>query len=378
MKRLLACILTLALACALLVPAAAAADVTASNFSDWDQVVNQSQVAMLVDLGLISGYADGSFRPYNCITRAETAKIVSGLLSGQAVPDVPCRFADAADSWAASYIQFCVDQGVLSGYEDGTFRPGDYVTIRQLAKMLLAVLGRDTAAYTGSAWAQAVDADAQEAGLYDGLTSDPGRFVTRDEVCLLIGNALQSPVILGYSGGQPQYALDEMMLPISLLQYRFYLIPVTGVVVANAAADLRSAGGKLEGNLICIAGYTRCFSVSPAVASDVSLLGHEVTVYAQYGVPYHQVFGLPGIRAQEQSVVLYSLAELDALMDYDVLAFTDETRYCKNLQPDDKSCLTTVADGDTVTLIDHEGDGQVDMVLLTTAAVLEARTAAAR
>ena len=377
MKRLLACIVTLALACALLVPTALAADVTASNFTDWSEVANQSQVAMLVDLNLISGYSDGTFRPYNCITRAETAKIVSGLLTGQAVSDAVCRFADAAGSWAAPYIQFCVDKGILSGYEDGTFRPDDYVTIRQLAKMLLAALGHDADAYTGSAWADAVDADAETAGLYDGLTSDPGRYVTRDEACLLIGNALLSPVILGYENGQPQYALDEMMLPMSLLQYRFYIIPVTGVVVANARADLRSAGGKLSGNLICIEGYTRCFSASPSVASDMSLLGHEVTVYAQYGVPYHQAFGLPAIRAQEQSVVLSSMAELDALLDYDVLTLTGETRYCKNFQPDDESCLTTVADGDTVTLIDHEGDGAVDMVLLTTAAVLEARTAAA-
>ena len=373
MKRLLVWFLVLALACTVLAPAALGANVTATGFTDWDQVENQSQVAMLVDLNLISGYSDGSFRPYNCMTRAETAKIVSGLLTEQVPQTTESRFADVAGTWSAPYVQFCVDKGILSGYEDGFFRPNDYLTIRQLAKMLLAALGHKSTAYTGSGWAAAVDADADALGIYAGLDENYDRYVTRDEACLMIGNALQCPIILGYdSDGEPEYVLDDLMSPRSMLEYRFYIIPVTGVVTANAVANLQAPGGKLDGNLIHIDGYARNFAVSPSVARDTSLLGHEVTVYVRYGMPYHQVYGLPGIRAQEQCAVFYSAGDLDALVKYGALKIDRETMFSKDLQPDDASCLDTMAAGDTLTVIDHEGDGVVDVVLLTTQAAAEA------
>ena len=376
MKRLLVWFLVLALACTVLAPAALGANVTATGFTDWDQVENQSQVAMLVDLNLISGYSDGSFRPYNCMTRAETAKIVSGLLTEQVPQTTESRFSDVTGTWSAPYVQFCVDKGILSGYEDGFFRPNDYMTIRQLAKMLLAALGHEPTAYTGSAWAEAVDADADALGIYAGLDGNYDRYVTRDEACLMIGNALQCPIILGYDGqGKAQYALDDLMSPKSMLEYRFYIIPVTGVVVANAVADLRTPGGKLAGNLIHIDGYARDFAVSSSVARDTSLLGHEVTVYVRYGMPYHQAYGLPGIRSQEQCVTFNTAAELEALVKFGALKLGRETMFCKDLQPDDASCLDTMTDGDILTVIDHEGDGLVDVVLLTTQAAAEAAEA---
>ena len=81
MKRTVSLLLAVVLILSLAVGALAAVASAASRFTDWENIEHQSEVAMLTDLGLLSGYADGSFRPYNCITRAEIAKIISGLLT---------------------------------------------------------------------------------------------------------------------------------------------------------------------------------------------------------------------------------------------------------------------------------------------------------
>ena len=360
---------------AFLVPWAQAADVAASRFLDWDDVDRQPEVAMLVDLGLLSGYADGYFRPYNCITRAEMSKVISFLLTDSVPRADGAAFPDTNGCWANDYIAYCAGQGILSGGQDGSFRPDSYITGRELAKMLLVTLGWDANRYTGSGWAEAVDTDAETAGIYSGYTTERSLFISREDACLLINNALQGTVITGYgTDGAPQYALDSMMSPKSLLEYRFQVIPVTGVVEANAVADLRAAGTALEGNRIHIDGYTQDFLVSEDVAWNAGLLGHTVTLYARFGTSYNQVFGMPSIRSTEQAATLSSAADLKTIVDYDALALTSATQFYKDLQPDDISCLDTMVENDTVTIIDHEGDGVVDVVMVTTAAALEGRS----
>ena len=368
MKRILALFLILVFTISL-ASGVQAAEVSASRFLDWDQVEQKADVAMLVDLGLFSGYDDGYFRPYNSITRAEISKVVASLLTVAVPAANGISFRDTAGSWACDYIAYCVGQNILSGSPDGLFRPDDNVTARELAKMLLAALGRDTSRYVGAGWADAVDADAEEAGIYDGYSKPRTLYVSREDACLLINNALQCSVITGYAAdGTPQYALDSMMTPKSLLEYRYNIMLVTGMVEANAVADLRTSGSRLESGRIRISGYTRDFLVSEDVARDVGLLGHTVTLYARFGSSFNQVFGMPSIRTAEQSVTLSSASELELLVSYNALKLTNDTRYFKNLNPDDYSCLSTMVDGDTVTAIDHEGDGVVDVVMVTTAA----------
>ena len=366
MKRTVSLLLAVVLILSLAVGALAADATAASRFTDWEDIDHQPEVAMLTDLGLLSGYADGSFRPYNCITRAEIAKIISSLLTEQVPEAKTDRFTDTGSNWARNYIEYCADKGILAG-ANGTFRPNDYVTVRELAKMLLTALGHDATPYTGADWAKNVDADAEKLGIYSGLEGDRSLFITREDACLIISNALQCPVITGYdTSDKPQYVLDSMMSPMSLLEYRFQVIPVTGVVQANAVADLRD-GTPLEGNLIHIQGYTRDFLVTAEVAQSAALLGRTVTVYARFYNNYNQVFGMPSLREGESVATLNSAGELRAIVSYGALKLTETTGYYKNLQRDDASCLDTMVPGDTVTIIDHEADGVIDLVFVTTA-----------
>ena len=100
MKRTVSLLLAVVLILSLAVGALAADATAASRFTDWEDIDHQPEVAMLTDLGLLSGYADGSFRPYNCITRAEIAKIISGLLTDQVPEAKTSRFTDTVGNWA--------------------------------------------------------------------------------------------------------------------------------------------------------------------------------------------------------------------------------------------------------------------------------------
>ena len=84
--------------------------------------------------GIISGYEDGSIRPYNSITRAEFASMTArlfGLLTND-----NCTFDDAANHWASKYIEACVKEGAISGMGDNKFAPDSNVTYEQAMKIL--------------------------------------------------------------------------------------------------------------------------------------------------------------------------------------------------------------------------------------------------
>lgn len=354
----------LALTLALVLSAgAAAAETSAANFADWESVSYQPQVAMLTSLGLFSGYEDNTFRPNNCITRAETAKIVSYLQVDTVPQYTTFSFTDTSGSWAKDYIEYCAQEGILAGY-NGKFRPNDYVTVRELTKVLLVVLGRDSSRYVGSQWAETVEADAEALGIFDGYTGGRDLYVTRQQACQLISNALQCPVLVEQKSGETAYVLDSMMTPMSLLQYRFNVIPVVGVVEANAQADLRD-DTPLEGNLIHIAGYSKDFRVTEEVANDMSLLGRTVTVYARFFSDQNRVYGLPTLRDSGYTGEGLRPAELEIIMEYGQLEVTSNTSYYLNYVQTDSSLLDNLQPEDRITVLDYEEDNRIDRVLVS-------------
>ena len=170
MKRRIACLLICV--CLLLCMALpAGAQDEGAAFTDRGSIRNVGAVQMLVDLGLISGYDDGTFRPGNFITREEVAKLVAILCTENPQAPADVYFYDAQKSWALGYIGYCAGQGIIAGDGMGSFRPKDNVTAQELAKMLLVILGQNPETYSGAGWDERVNADAQSCGIYDGRTA---------------------------------------------------------------------------------------------------------------------------------------------------------------------------------------------------------------
>ena len=99
----------------------------------------------------------------------------------------------------AGYIAYCQKEKIISGYADGTFRPAASLTGYAFMKMLLGALGYDAEVeqYTGANWSINVAKRAMNIGLKDGLIGDFNgvKAVTREEACLYAFNTLQATMV---------------------------------------------------------------------------------------------------------------------------------------------------------------------------------------
>ena len=95
-------------------------------------------VNFCADNGWVSGYNDGTFKPDNTITRAEFAVICSAKLKLEKT--APNHFKDVPDrEWFTPYVLKCVQAGIIAGYSSDSFGPGDKVTREQAAVILANV-----------------------------------------------------------------------------------------------------------------------------------------------------------------------------------------------------------------------------------------------
>ncbi|MEO0533392.1 MAG: DUF3747 domain-containing protein [Cyanobacteria bacterium P01_A01_bin.123] len=114
-------------------------------FPDIGNDVYATEIAQASELGFISGFQDGTFRPQTSLTREQAVSMVLDALALklpvtdlQVPTDVSqAPFPDvAANRWSASKIQFAKVAGIVSGDQTGTFRPADTVSRVELMAIL--------------------------------------------------------------------------------------------------------------------------------------------------------------------------------------------------------------------------------------------------
>ena len=106
------------------------------NLEDWFNL----GVSTMEYGDFVSGYEDGYFRPNGKITRAELATIISNF--DDLEPVTENRFPDVEGHWAEAYINSAAEKGWLSGYDDGLYRPNQYITRAETMSMINRVLNR--------------------------------------------------------------------------------------------------------------------------------------------------------------------------------------------------------------------------------------------
>ena len=97
-------------------------------------------VATMVQAGVITGYGDGTFRPNAPITRGEFAAIATRFLSDPYSLDDP--FYDTEGHWAEVYINRAYELGWISGYTGGAFRPDKSITRAEVSAIVNRMLER--------------------------------------------------------------------------------------------------------------------------------------------------------------------------------------------------------------------------------------------
>ena len=99
-------------------------------------------------MGVITGYQDGTFGPQRNITRAELATILARFCDSSGNNTVLDRFTDISHCWARKYINLAAEAGLVYGYTDGTFRPDQNITRAETIVMVNRILGRSASADT--------------------------------------------------------------------------------------------------------------------------------------------------------------------------------------------------------------------------------------
>lgn len=169
MKKLLAMVLALVMTLSLAVVGSNAA------FKDADKIAaNYNEaVQVLSGMGVFKGDNNGNFNPESAITRAEVAAIVYRLYTGDVKDNQAAlyatynKFADMNNAkWAAGYIGYCANAGLIKGYSDTKFGPLDSVTGYQALAMILRAVGYDkNGEFSGQAWQLHVAQTAQQLGI---------------------------------------------------------------------------------------------------------------------------------------------------------------------------------------------------------------------
>ena len=167
---------------------------TAWAFTDTAGLNSTEQAALtaLSDKGVVVGYPDGTFRPAATVTRAEFAKMLC-LYAGQS------EFVSAASSftdvfpanWFYGWVSRAVEQGWITGYPDGSFKPQNMVTQQEIAAMLVRLSGVDTASFI---WPDDYIKAAQAAGIFQNIVFVSAAPASRILTIQMLYNALPAQV----------------------------------------------------------------------------------------------------------------------------------------------------------------------------------------
>ena len=198
LKRVLSLALALVMVLGMMVITTSAAD-----FADDEKITYTEAVDVMAGVGLFKGDDKNNVNPTEVLTRQDAATLMARImLGGKADKLVATKqiFTDVKTTdWAAKYIEYCYNTGLIGGYTQGgelVFNPEGKLTGVAFAKLLLCAMGynADAQGYGGSNWASAIAADAFDAGLtIDGVAISAE--LTREQAAQMILQALPGKMV---------------------------------------------------------------------------------------------------------------------------------------------------------------------------------------
>ena len=199
MKKFLSLVLALVMTMSLVTVSAGAKDFTDSTKIQYNEAVDVMSAVKVID-GYAEGDFRPSATLTRGAAAKIICNLILGPTTASALVADAAPYKDVPTNHTfAGYIAYCQKEGIISGYADGTFRPAASLTGYAFMKMLLGALGYDAEVeqYTGANWSINVAKRAMNIGLKDGLIGDFNgvKAVTREEACLYAFNTLQATMV---------------------------------------------------------------------------------------------------------------------------------------------------------------------------------------
>ena len=199
MKKFLSLVLALVMTMSLVTVSAGAKDFTDSSKINYAEAVDVLSEAKVID-GYADGAFNPSNTLTRGAAAKIICNLILGPTTASALVADAAPYKDvAANHPFAGYIAYCQKTGIISGYADGTFKPANSLTGYAFMKMLLGALGYDAAneGYTGANWSINVAKQAISIGLNDGLKGEFNgvKAVNREEACLYAFNTLNATMV---------------------------------------------------------------------------------------------------------------------------------------------------------------------------------------
>ena len=355
-------------------------------FTDQADIKTDEAVDMLVALGVINGYTDGSFKPNDTVTRAEMAKMIyvvrTGKSDASAYNDDKTTFTDINGHWARGYVKYCQSLGVIAGKSATKFDPDATVKTAEAAKMLLVTLGynADKAGLVGVNWASKTSALADENGLLKDVASGFTAACPRQYAAQLIYNTIFANTVTLRDGEYTKYGYDNSENKTVGEKY---------MDLYKVSAGILMTCDEVEGKdyyTIKTTGGTHNYNKVPTDVSD--LIGQEVkvlqkitndsdkdTVYGVYADKDSKVLAtgfVSGLDTDGDKVKLDGTSykfdngySLSTAMVYNINTDTGAVTLQSLANAADKAVITPAVAASKIKLIDNDGNGKVDAAVKT-------------
>lgn len=176
----------------------------ASNYSDvTEDSAYYTAVETLSKLGVVTGYEDGTYKPEESVTRAEMAALIARIQGYEetAKANANTKFTDVPfENWASGYVAQASNQGIVNGYGDGTFGPDDSVLYEQAVKMIMCTLGYEPYAAKNGGYPTGYLAAAKKYNVTNNVSNAvTGTEANRGTIAQLLANAIDTALMEQYS-----------------------------------------------------------------------------------------------------------------------------------------------------------------------------------
>ena len=199
MKKFLSLVLALVMTMSLVTVSAGAKDFTDNSKINYKEAVDVLSAVKVID-GYTDGAFNPANTLTRGAAAKIICNLILGPTAASALVADAAPYKDVPTSNTfAGYIAYCQKEGIISGYADGTFRPANSLTGYAFMKMLLGALGYDSTieGYTGNNWSINVAKRALNIGLDDSLIGEFNgvKAVNREEACLYAFNTLKATMV---------------------------------------------------------------------------------------------------------------------------------------------------------------------------------------